>query len=562
MKIRAKLLLGYIFVSLLIMIISSVAVYGFNNIDGYYQNIIQKDDIVIVKLREIQFYFTGQANDERGFLLTGKPEFKQEIGDKSKQIKDRIESIKKIITTEQEQELLAKIDQEHSKFTQVNFTVIDLYLAGKPEEAKQLSFSDGRQTRKELETSFNELVTTEAEMAKDNAISAAARLRFLLLVILSVSAGAVITGIAAGLIMTQQITRPINLLQQELTQLAHSGGDLTQRIDIKGKDEISQLANTVNSFLASLRDIMSRIMSNAEQVAASSEELTASSGQSALAANQIASSINSVASGAKEQLSAVNETSAIVEQISTGIQQAADNSNKIAKQSAEAVVKAKDGGNTVAKAVNQMKYIENTVNSSAEVVAKLGARSKEISQIVDTIASLAAQTNLLALNAAIEAAQAGEKGRGFAVVADEVKKLAEQSHEATQKIAEMIGEVQSDTDHAVAAMNNGTREVKNGAEVVVAAGAAFDDIVEMVSRVSDQVREISEAIRQIAGGSQRIVESVRKIETLSESSASEAQTVSAGTEEQLASMEEISSSSEALSTLAQELRAAVDKFRV
>ena len=561
MKIKAKLLAGYILVSLSIMIISGVAVYGFNSMEIYHQNVIKKDD-TIIKLREIQFYFTGQANDERGFLITGGPEFKKEISDKSREIKNRIDDIRGTFTTEKEQELIAKIDQAHSQFTQINFSVIDLSLAGKAEEAKQLSFNDGRKMRKDLETSFNALIKIEEELAKANTALAEEQLRFLILVILSVSAGAVIMGMATGLIMTQRIIKPINLLQKELTQLAQSGGDLTHSIAIKSKDEIGQLANTVNAFLASLREIMSHVMSSAQQVAVSSKELTANAEQSARAANQVAVSISSVANGANEQLTAANETSTIVLQMSAGIQSVAVNTTQAAKQSAEAAIKAKDGGNTVAKAVSQMAYIEDTVNSSAEAVATLGDRSKEIGEIVNTISGIAGQTNLLALNAAIEAARAGEQGRGFAVVASEVRKLAEQSNEAAQKIAEMIGEIQGDTDKAIVAMNDGTREVKNGAEVVNAAGAAFQDIVELISQVSAQVDAISVAIQQIANGSQKIVGSVKKIDDFSKTSASEAQTVSAATEEQSASIEEIASSSEALSKLGQELQAAVVKFRV
>ncbi len=209
-----------------------------------------------------------------------------------------------------------------------------------------------------------------------------------------------------------------------------------------------------------------------------------------------------------------------------------------------------------------MARIEDTVNTSASVVAKLGERSKEIGQIVDTISGIASQTNLLALNAAIEAARAGEQGRGFAVVAEEVRKLAEQSQEATQRIAELIGHIQTDTDKAVDAMNDGTREVKTGAEVVDSAGTAFREIVELVSQGSGQIRDISAAVQEMASGSQQIVGLVKKIDILSKTSAGEAQSVSAATEEQLASMEELATSSQALAQLAQDLQTAVAKFRV
>ena len=165
-----------------------------------------------------------------------------------------------------------------------------------------------------------------------------------------------------------------------------------------------------------------------------------------------------------------------------------------------------------------------SVSSSAQVVAKLGERSKEIGQIVDAISGIAGQTNLLALNAAIEAARAGEQGRGFAVVAEEVRKLAEQSQEAAKQIANLISEIQTETDSAVVAMDDGTREVKIGTEVVNTAGQAFKEIVSLIAEVSSQIREISAAIQQMASGSQQIVASVRNIDSISKGTAGQTQT--------------------------------------
>lgn len=226
------------------------------------------------------------------------------------------------------------------------------------------------------------------------------------------------------------------------------------------------------------------------------------------------------------------------------------------------VDRANDGGQTIELAIAQMGKIETTVNSSAQVVSKLGERSKEIGQIVATISGIAGQTNLLALNAAIEAARAGEQARGFTVVAEEVRKLAEQSQEATKKIAVLIGEIQGDTDNAVVAMNNGTREVKSGADVVDSAGIAFREIVNLVSEVSSQVREISAAMQQMAAGSQQIISSVNKIDELGKKSIGETQNVSAAAEEQLVAMEEIASSSQVLAKLADELQTSVAGFQV
>jgi methyl-accepting chemotaxis protein len=195
-------------------------------------------------------------------------------------------------------------------------------------------------------------------------------------------------------------------------------------------------------------------------------------------------------------------------------------------------------------------------------VANLGERSVQIGQIVDTISGIAGQTNLLALNAAIEAARAGEQGRGFAVVADEVRKLAEQSQDATKQIADLIQEIQGETDKAVVAMNQGTHEVKVGTEVVSVAGQAFGEITLLITQVSDQIQDISAAIQQVTSGSQLIVSSVQDIDGISKKVAEEAETVSAATEEQSASMEEIAASSQSLAKMARDLEAAVSKFTV
>ncbi len=359
----------------------------------------------------------------------------------------------------------------------------------------------------------------------------------------------------------KSITKPIQTLEVAANKIA--GGDLSQTtLGINTDDEVGRLAKSFEQMARNVRTLIQHISGEAEHLAASSQELTASAEQSSQATNQVAISIQEVASGAAEQMNAANNTVTVVTEMSAGIQQIAANASSVSVQTEIAAEKAVKGGAAVGKAVSQMGQIEQTVNTSAQVVAKLGERSKEIGQIVDAISGIAGQTNLLALNAAIEAARAGEQGRGFAVVAEEVRKLAEQSEGAAKKIAGLIGEIQIDTDKAVKAMEQGTQEVKTGAEVVDAAGVSFHEIATLVMEVSTQVKQISTAIQEMASGSQKIVESVNIIDKLSKNSAGEAQSVSAATEEQLASMEEIATSSRALATLAQELQTAVGKFRI
>ncbi len=357
----------------------------------------------------------------------------------------------------------------------------------------------------------------------------------------------------------KRMTDPLSQLSTFADQVAE--GDLTACVTVNSNDEIGRLSKDFNTMIANLKKLINHISDNAEQVAASSEELTASADQSAKAVNQVAQSINSVAGAATEQMSLAGETYTFVEKMSSGVRQIAINAGSVAAMSDEASEAAHNGGEAINKATSQMANIEKTVVNSAQVVAKLGERSKEVGQIVDTISGIAGQTNLLALNAAIEAARAGELGRGFAVVADEVRKLAEQSQEAAKQISELINEIRQDTDQAVIAMNEGTKEVKLGSEVVNNAGNAFEQITTLVKQLSGQIRSISESIEQVAGSNQQVVEFVKKIDVLSKQSAAEGQNVSAVTQEQSATMQEIASASQSLAKMANNLQMTIEQFR-
>jgi methyl-accepting chemotaxis protein len=372
----------------------------------------------------------------------------------------------------------------------------------------------------------------------------------------------VITLLFAYSFSRKTIVNPIKNIIAKITEIANSGGDLTQKIQVKSKDELGQLASAVNNMTENLGQLIRQVAQTTEQVSASSEELTASASQSSQVANQISAVIAEVASAAEQQNHTTNHVVQIVENMSRSVQQAVNNTNLAAEKSDQTVKAAKDGVTSIEATIDQMNYIERTVVNSADLVDKLGDRSKEIGQIVSTIANLANQTNLLALNAAIEAARAGEQGRGFAVVAEEVRKLAEQSEIATEQIRQLISEIQQDTEKAVVAMNEGTLAVKQGTENINITGKAFVEIDSLVHRVTDEIQRTVAAIQDIAAGAKQVASSMEVLGGASDETASKTQTVSASTEEQTASIEEIAAASDALSQLAEKLQREIVKFKV
>lgn len=367
--------------------------------------------------------------------------------------------------------------------------------------------------------------------------------------------------IAIGWLLIRNITSSVKKVVQVTNRVAD--GDLqVDALQIHAKDEIGQLAVSVNSMVGNLKALIHNVKDAAMQVAASSEQLTASAEQSSTVAGQIASATQQLAAGADQQLKSVSEATESVSKMTTGLQQISANSQEVSSAAGRASSAAEDGVASVNDVLSQMNEINVTVQEAAAIIKNLGNRSKEIGNIVGLITDIASQTNLLALNAAIEAARAGEMGRGFAVVADEVRQLAEQSANSAQQISQLIGVIQKETANAVASMQQGTEKVADGLGKTQHVNEAFQVINSAVSAVTGKVQEVSSAIEQMAAGSQQIAGAIEVVTKAAEESASGTQQTSASSQEQLATMEEVSSAAQSLSQLSENMQLTLAKFKL
>jgi methyl-accepting chemotaxis protein len=508
---------------------------------------------------ELAIDVANEAVAMRSFNFTGDLSAAADFANHRSFGDSKISQLEIALTSEESLAILQALKQEKADFDRLaeksiaakraeNMQLVAEYMqqAGKPSEnsiaaAKRLVLAVKEQIRNETEYSAQQ----------------AGQVQLLLIIVSLLVAG--VAGIVS-IYVSRGISRPLGLIAQTAQEIA-DGNLAAPDITIQSSDELGLLANAFNQMKTDLRVIIHKVVSSAEQVAASSEQLTASADQSAQAGNQVAGASTNVAQSASLQMTTVDDTSFAVQKMSANIQQIAANAGTVDGKSAQTAEAASAGSQAIEKAIQQIGQLELTVNTSASVVSKLGARSREIGQIVETISGIAGQTNLLALNAAIEAARAGEQGKGFSVVAEEVRKLAEQSQAAAKKIAGLISQIQGDTDNAVTAIVQGTSEVEAGVKMVNAAGKAFQDIQALVLEVSSQINEISGSIREVAGGSELIVASIASIDSAGRKVSEETQTVSAAIEEQSASVEEIAASSQTLARMAQDLQGAVSRFR-
>lgn len=327
-------------------------------------------------------------------------------------------------------------------------------------------------------------------------------------------------------------------------------------------DELGTMAQAMQELNEKVRALMRNVAQTAEYLAASSEELTSSAEQAADVSQSIAESIVKVAGACSEQFDDVQTANEHTKKLTQHMQDFEGHLEETGQQVQKTSDVATEGRQGVATAVTGMQSIQTNVSHIAELIEGLGENSKQIGEIVDTIAGIAEQTNLLALNAAIEAARAGEHGRGFAVVADEVRKLAEQSQEAASEISERIGRIQSSTQEAVDAMHQGLSEVMDGTKTVQGAGTSFDGIASMVGKVAAASQAMQSSVERLKQSIGHIDAAVEEINTKSRSVADEAQTVSAATEEETASMHEIADASRKLAEQAQNLQNAIAVFKI
>ncbi|WP_144511873.1 methyl-accepting chemotaxis protein [Bacillus sp. FJAT-22090] len=370
-----------------------------------------------------------------------------------------------------------------------------------------------------------------------------------------------IIGLVVIYLFARHLGNPIRLIADSVNRIAHQ--DLAiEKVKVKNKDELGDLAIGINTMTANLREVIDSVSSSAQQVAATSEELTASSEQTSRASEEITESIQQISSGQERQLSGMEESKNSVSQISSSITEITSNIKELNDLSIETSKVSLSGNEVIMQTVEQMNQINKQSTVTTEAMLVLERKSQEIGEIINVITSIAEQTNLLALNAAIEAARAGEHGKGFAVVADEVRKLAEESGNAAKNISSLISEIQVNTKHTVETATEGKIAIESGMSYVSNAGKTFEKIAEDINLINNKLSIVSEEIQEINSSTEVLVTEVNKTKDVTERSTDYTQNVVAAAEEQYASMVEMTAASRSLAVMSEKLQDIVSDFKL
>lgn len=383
----------------------------------------------------------------------------------------------------------------------------------------------------------------------------ASLLRFTAFVLLM--CGFVIVG---NIILQKAIIKPLQQFYD--VSKAISQNDLSRNIEIKSNDEFGVLADAMNKMIQSLRIILQENLNAAEQLSFAASKMASVTESANSASQEITGKMELMARETEDQYGKIQVSVLAIQQMADNAQQVAADAQNAASYSSQASERAKKGEAIIEEVHQKISRVKETVESSAEVVRRLGASSVEIGKIVDVMRGISRQTNLLALNAAIEAARAGEHGRGFSVVADEVRALAEQSTNSATQIVNMISEIQQETLSAVDAMEIGTKVVVEGTSLAMAAKEAFSQITAAVSQTVNTIHEIAASAQEQAASSKEMSTTMADVANTSKQNVSTSNQVAASTEEQRNTMDNLSKSASELLDMATKLTSLVGRFKI
>ncbi|MFL7011793.1 methyl-accepting chemotaxis protein [Enterovibrio norvegicus] len=339
-----------------------------------------------------------------------------------------------------------------------------------------------------------------------------------------------ITGIA--ILLVNKLLRPLSDIIRAMKRLAR--GDLTTRVNVTSRDEISLIANGMNEVAQNLQDIVSGISDATKKISHEVEEVKSKTDEN----HNVLHHHSQVTQDVVSKIDNMNST---VETVAESASEALSCTQKTNTQTVESKQKVKESVTSVNSLLQEITDMESDIQNMSE-------NSEKIASVLTVIGDIAEQTNLLALNAAIEAARAGEQGRGFAVVADEVRALASRTQQSTSEINDMLQNLNAGTDNAVKSIENTKRSCLQSVEQTNLVDADLDVMAESVNEINHLNSNITEITNKQNQASHDISKSIHSISEMVEQ-------LNVSGEATLSNVQRLSASN-------QQLSAAIAKFQI
>ena len=532
---RVKLILGF---GILWILFAVVAWTGYTSLDGISSSIQRLHDVdytVALRLQRLRFLLDENRVAIVQQLMTADktklPETTASVGERDKTIADDWATIGQLQTDSDFQTRLKEVKSLYEKYLQTRaqeFELMDTNLAA----AQRLATTTQNASFETMSAILTDLVVHSVDGVTKQLADYKTVVRDSITLFFAVGALSLLLSVLLITLLQRLISRPLLRLASLAERVA--AGDLAVTPDTDArKDEVGTLTLAFGRMVGNLRVLTADIAESVDLLVSAANEILAGSAQ--------------VAASSAETAAAINETTTTVEEVRQAAQLSSEKARVVTDKTQLVVEIARDGEQAVDENAAAMGNIRQQMESIAQTIVHLSQQTLSIGGIIASVTDIADQSNLLAVNAAIEAARVGELGKGFGVVAQEIRTLAEQSKQATAQVRTILNDIQTATNAAVLATEQGTRAVESG----VAQSAQAGNSIRMLAESSE---ETVQSFLQIAASSQQQLVGLDQIEVAMRG-------LNEAGRETAVSMKQAEASAQGLNDLGRKLKEAVERFK-